>query len=276
LDSAISLEFKDESRLIEYLKVSFNMTELRSICRSLNLDTDDYFNKFLTKANNCENFVEGIRQHGIYNELFSILQTKQFFRDRFKEVFPEFSTVVADLKEREQLRQTVFSTVSGFEGTQLADWLKRTKENTVLILGKDSPVEYMDKLKEVAQIIQNMGYSTILIKEQPEINTLSNEEKMLAYAAISKFVIIEKSEPAGQIDEAKICAFNRIPAIWIHRKGTGDTWMQGDYEVDFNNIRSFTYEETEKEVVLNRAVEWVEQFLKEKSEYLDDKYPWRN
>ncbi|MBT2764810.1 hypothetical protein [Paenibacillus sp. ISL-20] len=276
MDSAISLEFKDENRLIDYLKVSFNMNELRSICRSLNLDTDDHFNKFLSKADNCEYFVEGVRQHGLYNELFSILQTKQFFRDRFKEVFPEFSTVVADLAERNQLRQAVFSTVSQSGGIDIADWLKHTKEDTVLILGKDSPAEYMDNLKEVAQIIQNIGYSTILIKEQPEIGTLSNEEKMLAYAAISKFVIIEKSEPAGQIDEAKICAFNRIPAIWIHRKGTGDTWMQGDYEVDFKFIRSFAYEESEKEVVLNRAVEWVEQFLKEKSEYLDDIYPWRN
>ncbi|WP_143525664.1 hypothetical protein [Salimicrobium flavidum] len=60
---------------------------------------------------------------------------------------------------------------------------------------------------------------------------------------MERFVSIEKSEPAGQIDEAKICAINRFSAIWLQKEEEGGTWMHGDYEVDLRNIKVGNYKE---------------------------------
>ncbi|KYG93728.1 hypothetical protein ABEW24_06410 [Paenibacillus jamilae] len=272
--SHISLEFKDESRLVDFLKLSYSAIELAGICRSLNLDKDDILNKFLPHKENCSNLVDSVRQHGLYSNLFSVLQTKQFHRERFSEVFPEFYTTVVDNTRINQIRLSAFE--KNDQTFKYADWLQESKEKTVLILGKDSPDEYMQQLIGISETVKELGYHPILIKKQPEIRTISNEEKMLAYASISRFVIIEKSFPAGQIDEAKICAFNRIPSIWIHQEGTGDTWMQGDYEVDFKFIKSFAYNASNHSDIIYIAIKWMEEFLKEKEEYLDLKYPWRN
>lgn len=274
MGSHISIEFKDEDRLIDFLKNSYSPIQLISICRSLNLDKDDIINKFLSHKENCSNVVDAIRQHGLYSDLFTILQSKQFHRDRFAEVFPEFQAIVVSNEKIDQIRLLTFE--CGESSSNYAEWLKISKEKTVLVLGKDSPEEYMQQLKNISEVLRQHGYTPILIKEQPEIRTLSNEEKMLAYASISKFVIIEKSYPAGQIDEAKICAFNRVPSIWLQQDGMGDTWMQGDYEVDFKFINAFSYNQENQREVLASAINWAEDFLKAKSEYLDMKYPWRN
>lgn len=275
MGSHFSLEFKDDNRLIEYLSVSYGMTELHGICRALNLNKEDVFNKNWLKRENCESFVDTIRQREMYGELFRTLQTQQFHRNRFQQAFSEFTVRVVDVRERNEITAKAYHVQNHPTGVTLSDWLKVSKEKTVLILGKDNPDSFMHQLKEVQSVVLEMGYEPILIKEQPEIATLTNEEKMLAYAAISRFVVIEKSDPSGQIDEAKICAFNRIPAIWLRREGMGDTWMQGDYEVDFKFIQVFDYNDDNRREVLQSAVAWIEQFLKNKKEYLDQSYPWR-
>jgi hypothetical protein len=84
--------------------------------------------------------------------------------------------------------------------------------------------------------LKEFGYIPILIKQQEEIETIFNEEKMLGYAAIARFIIIEKSEPAGQIDEAHICAINRFVTVWLSEEGKGDTWMQADYDYSFSHV----------------------------------------
>lgn len=275
LDSHFSLEFKDENRLIQYLHESYNLIELNSICRALNLDKDDVLNKNWLKRANCEALVDIVRQRELYDELFRLLQIPQLSRKRFGHVFPELKTHVVDAQEESNMVSKVYDAHNQLMGVTLSDWVAMSKEKTVLILGKDSPDVNFQRLKQIARFFKEAGYEPILIKEQPEIETLTNEEKMLAYAAISRFVVIEKSEAAGQIDEAKMCNFNRIPAIWLQRRGEGDTWMQGDYEVDFKFIKIFQYDEDRERDVFQAGVSWVEQFLRSKAQYLNQHYPWR-
>lgn len=39
---------------------------------------------------------------------------------------------------------------------------------------------------------------------------------------ISRFIVIEKSEPSGHLDEAHICATNRLVCVWLRIEGKGD------------------------------------------------------
>lgn len=278
LDSHFRLTSIKEDDLVDYLKQSYSDPELYSLCRQLEIDKNDIFSKYLPKKQNCENLVETIQQKDLMSELFQLLQSEKFYRKRLIETFPDL-----DLQspiEFEELRRLVekvytINNETSDSSQNSMQWVKACKEKMVLVLGKDSPQEYMKELEDICECVEKMGYTPILIKKQDEIETITNEEKMLAYASISRFVIIEKSYPAGQIDEAKICAINRFPTIWLQKEGMGDTWMQGDYHIDQRSIQLFKYKDENVKGKLEEAVKWVEQFIKEKSETLNDLYPWR-
>lgn len=278
LDSHFRLTSVKEDDLVDYLKQSYSDPELYSLCRQLEIDKNDIFSKYLPKKQNCENLVETIQQKDLMSELFQLLQSEKFYRKRLIETFPDL-----DLQspiEFEELRRLVekvytINNETSDSSQNSMQWVKACKEKMVLVLGKDSPQEYMKELEDICECVEKMGYTPILIKKQDEIETITNEEKMLAYASISRFVIIEKSYPAGQIDEAKICAINRFPTIWLQKEGMGDTWMQGDYHIDQRSIQLFKYKDKNVKGKLEEAVKWVEQFIKEKSESLNDLYPWR-
>ncbi|MEI5921774.1 hypothetical protein COL48_12295 [Bacillus toyonensis] len=278
MDSHFRLTSVKEDDLVDYLKQSYSDPELYSLCRQLEIDKNDIFSKYLPKKQNCENLVETIQQKDLMSELFQLLQSEKFYRKRLIETFPDL-----DLQspiEFEELRRLVekvytINNETSDSSQNSMQWVKACKEKMVLVLGKDSPQEYMKELEDICECVEKMGYTPILIKKQDEIETITNEEKMLAYASISRFVIIEKSYPAGQIDEAKICAINRFPTIWLQKEGMGDTWMQGDYHIDQRSIQLFKYKDENVKGKLEEAVKWVEQFIKEKSESLNDLYPWR-
>ncbi|KZD51210.1 MULTISPECIES: hypothetical protein [Bacillus] len=278
MDSHFRLTSIKEDDLVDYLKQSYSDPELYSLCRQLEIDKNDIFSKYLPKKQNCENLVETIQQKDLMSELFQLLQSEKFYRKRLIETFPDL-----DLQspiEFEELRRLVekvytINNETSDSSQNSMQWVKACKEKMVLVLGKDSPQEYMKELEDICECVEKMGYTPILIKKQDEIETITNEEKMLAYASISRFVIIEKSYPAGQIDEAKICAINRFPTIWLQKEGMGDTWMQGDYHIDQRSIQLFKYKDENVKGKLEEAVKWVEQFIKEKSETLNDLYPWR-
>ncbi|MBD8074070.1 hypothetical protein [Bacillus thuringiensis] len=278
MDSHFRLTSVKEDDLVDYLKQSYSDPELYSLCRQLEIDKNDIFSKYLPKKQNCENLVETIQQKDLMSELFQLLQSEKFYRKRLIETFPDL-----DLQspiEFEELRRLVekvytINNETSDSSQNSMQWVKACKEKMVLVLGKDSPQEYMKELEDICECVEKMGYTPILIKKQDEIETITNEEKMLAYASISRFVIIEKSYPAGQIDEAKICAINRFPTIWFQKEGMGDTWMQGDYHIDQRSIQLFKYKDENVKGKLEEAVKWVEQFIKEKSESLNDLYPWR-
>ncbi|MFK9118347.1 hypothetical protein ABEI56_05000 [Peribacillus castrilensis] len=275
--SHIELSYEDEEKLIEYTKKSFSDSELRSICRSLNLDKDDVFSKNNTKKQDCESLIDAVKQHDYVNNLFFLLQSNKYYRERLITEFehlnlkgPESDTKI------DKLTKIVHDKTPSISRKNYETWINQCKKKMVLILGKDSPNEYMDELIKIAEVVEKQGYEPILIKHQEDVVFNTNEEKMLAYAAISRFIIIEKSYAAGQIDEAKICAINRFPCVWIQKNGMGDTWMQGDYEFDFKNINVITYEDSQIEAALNKGIEWAERFIMEKTSFLNAKYPWRS
>src|SRR5260370_38429406 len=73
--------------------------------------------------------------------------------------------------------------------------------DSVLILGKDTPRPAMDRLKRIADKLEELGYHTYIIKEQPDKAGESIIQKVLRYALSSKFVVIENSEPSGHLYE---------------------------------------------------------------------------
>jgi hypothetical protein len=277
LDSHFSFNYEDQENLINFLKDYYSLEELYSLCRLLLLNKDDIFTQYVPKRINCENFVDSIKQKNYVGRLFLLLQTEKFYRDTLTSTFPTYQlekptakSVLTTLGEKVFQGQSDTVHISNHEG-----WIQQCKDKMILVLGKDSPEQYLEELRSICDIVKNQGYEPILIKQQNEIETISNEEKMLAYASLSRFIIIEKSYAAGQIDEAKICAINRFPSIWLQKDGLGDTWMQGDYESDFKFIKIFKYSDTNLNTIVDKGIQWVESFIRDKKDYLNETYPWR-
>ncbi|PAD93586.1 hypothetical protein [Shouchella clausii] len=276
MGSLFKLSFKEHDKMIKFLRSHYSDMELFSIIRQLNIEKEKVYSRYFTKEEFCEKITETVIERDLSEELLLLLQSKSFFRSSLLIDFSHLG-LMEPISEKKfnDFSSVIFSADNQSQISSVEDWVRECKNKLVLILGKDSPSQYMSKLEGISKIVKDMGYHPILIKKQPEVESLTNEEKMLAYAALSRFVLIEKSEPAGQIDEAKICAINRFPAIWIQKENMGDTWMQGDYEVDLKNINVFKYSETNLEKRLKEGIEWVESYLEDKTEKLNTLYPWR-
>lgn len=266
----------NQQRLIYFLKQSFSEEEIYALGRMLNIEKDDYVGKGMTKQQLCGSFVESLAQRSLFDRLFVLLQSPTYVRPRLYTEFNDIG-IIEPLSDQKVMAiiEDCFDKKANEDISSFESWLDNCKRSMVLVLGKDNSPEAWERLSNICDHLRKLGYSPILIKEQKDIGPLTNEEKMLAYAAISRFIIIEKSEPAGQIDEAHICAINRLVGVWLREEGKGDTWMQGDYEVSYTHIKGFSYGTGEIEQAIRQGVEWAESYLGNKEKTLNSLYPFR-
>ena len=151
------------------------------------------------------------------------------------------------------------------------------KKKVVVILGQDTPgSEGLKALRQIQKIVNSCSYLGVLVKDQPEIEEISNEEKVRLFADNSRFVVLENSFPAGQIAELKMLATNRIVTAILRREGMRSSWMVSDYDVDFNFMKEFEYKgEDDLQETINKATSWAETHLARKKSALNIRYPWR-
>ncbi len=152
------------------------------------------------------------------------------------------------------------------------DTLEAQRRSRVLVLGQDTSA--IGTLREIVDRLLERGYSGVLAKDQPDVPEETNEGKILRLAAISRFVVVEQSRAAGQIDELQLLAPKRYVIAILHRTGIQATWMQADYDIGFQFVEYFPYARIADAV--ERACDWAERKLAEKEQRLSGRYPWRS
>ena len=146
--------------------------------------------------------------------------------------------------------------------------------DSVLILGKDT-AEGLTLLKTIQTYLDDLGFYTYLIKEQPDKIGESVMQKVLRYGLSSKFVIIENSEPSGHLYELpQITKFAELTTIVLQKKGTGATWMFEDLYPRLKNIQKFEYDDIDLEKQINDGIEWANSYLKSFGDYQKRILPW--
>jgi predicted aspartyl protease len=149
------------------------------------------------------------------------------------------------------------------------------KKSLVLILGQDTTEIF--RLRIVQQHLAQKGYNGIIVKEQPDINIQSIEEKVNMLASLCRFIVCDNSFTSGHIDELKICAINRFVTAIIQEKGKGATWMQVDYKYDFSFMNTFYYDDpSDIPNAANQAIAWAENKLNDRKLIYDKIYTWRS
>ena len=153
---------------------------------------------------------------------------------------------------------------------------KKLDMSCILVLGPDSN-SYITRLKKIQEAISLLGYNSILVREQKEFGHETVEQKLLRLALSSRFVLVEDSIAAGQIDELSLIARSRITVAVLREHGKGGTWMQSDYDLDFP-VKYFNYYvnvPTDLYQAVSKAVEWADERNRNRSKLLGERYPWR-
>lgn len=147
--------------------------------------------------------------------------------------------------------------------------------DSVLVLGKDSAGPPLDRLKSIAAKLEELGYYTYIIKEQPDKAGESIIQKILRYALSTKFVVIENSEASGHLYEIPHVAkaAECVTAI-LQEEGKGATWMFEDAYAKHRHWQKFTYKGGELPAAVEKAAAWADNFVREFAAYQEANLPW--
>jgi hypothetical protein len=146
--------------------------------------------------------------------------------------------------------------------------------DSVLILGKDTGAS-LQRLKRIALKLQQLGYYTYIIKEQPDRAGESIVQKVMRYALSSKFVLIENSEPSGHLYEIPhIAKAAECITVVLQESGKGATWMFEDAYAKHNHWHKLIYDDRDLERAVEEAASWAEKFVAEFAKYQTTHLPW--
>jgi hypothetical protein len=116
--------------------------------------------------------------------------------------------------------------------------------DSVLILGKDTGPA-LDRLKRIESKLQELGYYTYIIKEQPDRIGEGVVQKVMRYALSSRFVIIENSEPSGHLYEIPhVAKAAECVTIVLQEEGKGATWMFEDAYAKHKHWHKIEYKDS--------------------------------
>jgi hypothetical protein len=146
--------------------------------------------------------------------------------------------------------------------------------DSVLVLGKDTGPG-LERLKRIAAKLEQLGYYTYIIKEQPDRAGESVIQKVMRYALSSKFVVIENTEASGHLYEIPhVTKSAECVTVVLQAEGKGSTWMFEDAYAKHKHWHKVVYKETELENAVESAATWAEQFVSEFAKYQNANLPW--
>lgn len=176
---------------------------------------------------------------------------------------------------RESKSETVVDSIkSAFDLVwQRADAILENSDS-VLVLGKDTGPA-LDRLKCIAAKLEELGYYTYIIKEQPDKAGESVIQKVMRYALSSKFVVIENTEASGHLYEIPhVTKAAECVTLVLQEEGKGSTWMFEDAYAKHKHWHKVVYKEPELEHAVEAAATWAERFVSEFSDYQTAALPW--
>lgn len=146
--------------------------------------------------------------------------------------------------------------------------------DSVLVLGKDTGPA-LDRLRRIAAKLQELGYYTYIIKEQPDKVGESVIQKVMRYALSSKFVLIENTEASGHLYEIPhVTKAAECVTVVLQEEGKGATWMFEDAYAKHKHWQKLPYKDNGLETAVESAAAWAEKFVKESADYQATNLPW--
>ena len=145
---------------------------------------------------------------------------------------------------------------------------------SVLVLGKDTGPG-LKRLKTIAGVLEDAGYYVYIIKDQPDRLGESVIQKVLRHALMSRFVIIENTEPSGHLYEVPhVTKMAECVTAVLQEKAKGATWMFEDAYGKTTAWRKFTYARKDLARTVTQAATWAQKEVRRFANYQRKTLPW--
>jgi hypothetical protein len=156
----------------------------------------------------------------------------------------------------------------------VAEYIAKFKDKTILVLG-DYDDEGVIRLAVIAEVLSTLGYEPILVKDIPDHPHHDLVQKVVALAAICRFIVVDDSSKSGHVLEVQLCKQNSWVTVLLRAEGKHGSWVTAGAEHSSNVIHRLMYDPSSPERALGEAVEWAEAKIKELERKFKGTYPWR-
>jgi hypothetical protein len=151
----------------------------------------------------------------------------------------------------------------------------RCKKKCVLIAGKYG--EHRSRLESIKQALNSLNLVGLILDEFPDIEEQPLAEKMVTYASMCRFVIVDDLVPSGHINELDICHERKYVTAVLRLEGKPSTAMQANVGDEVAFIKEFAYGENELQDAVIEAAKWGDETVNERSRALNRRYrDWRS
>lgn len=164
----------------------------------------------------------------------------------------------------QELMHEAFPNLRG-DPENVAKLLDDTKSGMVLLLGKDTG-QSLRLLNRVKRVLESQGLSCILIRDIPENPTQGLISKVLLYAMLARYVIIENTYPSGHLYELPFVRNAESVIAIIQQEGRGASRMPDDMIPKHPLINRFWYQTDMLEDTVKNAMNWAEGRVQENIE----------
>ncbi|MEO6588939.1 MAG: hypothetical protein ABIP06_06395 [Pyrinomonadaceae bacterium] len=115
----------------------------------------------------------------------------------------------------------------------------------------------------------------MLIKDIPDHPHQDIIQKVIAVAAVSRFIVVDDSSRSGHLTEIEKCKQNNWVTILLRVDGKGGTWMTAGASAYSSVILEKPYSLEHPKRDITEATRWAEEKIKTLEKKLSDIYPWR-
>jgi hypothetical protein len=158
--------------------------------------------------------------------------------------------------------------------TSLNEYVRRFRDKSVLVLGSYHAPGYA-RLESISVHLRDLGYEPVLVANIPDFEHYDQSQKVVAIAAVSRFILIDDSEPSGHLNEVELCKVNRWVTTLLRANGRAASSMTLGASISSNVMHELPYDPENIAPAVQAATAWAEQRLAELEKQLSAIYPYR-
>jgi hypothetical protein len=152
----------------------------------------------------------------------------------------------------------------------------RCKKRFVLIAGAYG--RHRSRLDRIKQSLSSLGFVGLILNEYLDIEEQTLPEKMVTFASIARFVMVDDISPSGHIEELGICRERGFVTAILRFQSRPSTAMQAAITGEISFMREFGYsDDSALGATVLDAARWADEAVFERARTLNRLYgEWRN
>jgi hypothetical protein len=157
---------------------------------------------------------------------------------------------------------------------RIGAFVRDMRQGAVLLLGQDSTEEGMTRIARIREVIDSRSRTSLLIKEQQDLDEQGLVAKLLLNSALARYVIVENTFASGHLFEMPFLQNAGVIVAVLQEHGRGSSHMPNDLIDNSSMMRRYVYTLDELRRVVIDAMDWAEARLAEVAAANRADRPW--